>query len=94
MFEATLKELSETLDFWDRTTVQVRRPPSPSEKSEFDDHPPPSAKRGVRGKGEFCFLLFNFILQFTQYKAQEQLKVEINIKIVNDERSVCDMKEK
>ncbi|KAK6174452.1 hypothetical protein SNE40_017727 [Patella caerulea] len=49
-FEHGQKELAELLDNWDRTTLQTKRPPTPSEKSDEDgaQHPP----SGKKGKGK------------------------------------------
>ncbi|XP_070194710.1 hydrocephalus-inducing protein homolog isoform X4 [Littorina saxatilis] len=50
-FEHAHKDISELLESWDRTTLQIRRPPTPSEKSEEEqgkDHPP----SGKKGKGK------------------------------------------
>lgn len=46
------------IDFWDRTTLSLKRPPTPSEKSEDDAaHHPPSGKKGKGGKGWYSFML-------------------------------------
>ncbi|KAK7505680.1 hypothetical protein BaRGS_00002951 [Batillaria attramentaria] len=50
-FEHAQKDISDLLEMWDRTTLQIRRPPTPSEKSEEEpgkDHPP----SGKKGKGK------------------------------------------
>ncbi|XP_046359897.2 hydrocephalus-inducing protein homolog isoform X3 [Haliotis rufescens] len=49
-FEHAQNELTHLLEFWDRTTLQIKRPPTPSEKSEEDgaQHPP----SGKKGKGK------------------------------------------
>lgn len=52
-FEHAQKDISDLLDMWDRTTLQIRRPPTPSERSEEEqgkEHPP-SGKKG-KGKGD------------------------------------------
>lgn len=42
------------VEFWDRTTLSVKRPRTPSERSDEDAHMqhPPSGKK-VKGKGKF-----------------------------------------
>ncbi|ESO91099.1 hypothetical protein LOTGIDRAFT_122343, partial [Lottia gigantea] len=49
-FEHSQKDLNDLLENWDRTTLQIRRPPTPSEKSDEDggQHPP----SGKKGKGK------------------------------------------
>lgn len=52
-FEHTQKDINDLLELWDRSMLQIRRPPTPSEKSEEEqnkDHPP-SGKKG-KGKGQ------------------------------------------
>lgn len=52
-FEHAQKDILEMIDFWDRTTLSLKRPPTPSEKSEDDAaHHPPSGKKGKGGKGD------------------------------------------
>ncbi|KAK3085440.1 hypothetical protein FSP39_003318 [Pinctada imbricata] len=47
------KDICELIEFWDRTTLSPKRPPTPSEKSEEDAaHHPPSGKKGKGGKGD------------------------------------------
>ncbi|GAB1599203.1 hypothetical protein Ahia01_000197500, partial [Argonauta hians] len=50
-FDNSYKDVSEILEFWDRTTLVVKYPLSPSEKSELEDPIIHSAKKNVRGKG-------------------------------------------
>ena len=51
-FEASQKEICEMIEFWDRTTLAIKRPRTPSDRSEEDGHlqHPPSGKKG-KGKG-------------------------------------------
>jgi hypothetical protein len=52
-YEHAQKDITDLLELWDRTMLQIRRPPTPSEKSEEEqgkDHPP-SGKKG-KGKGK------------------------------------------
>lgn len=40
------------IEFWDRTSLGIKRPPTPSEKSEEDgQHHPPSGSKRAKGKG-------------------------------------------
>ena len=51
-FEHLQNDLCYLLEFWDRTSLQVKRPITPSEKSDEDGaQHPPSGKKG-KGKGE------------------------------------------
>jgi len=52
-FEVNQKEISEMVEFWDRTTLSIKRPRTPSERSDEDAHMqhPPSGKK-PKGKGE------------------------------------------
>jgi hypothetical protein len=44
-FEHAQKDINEMIEYWDRTTLSLRRPPTPSEKSEEDQqHHPQSGK--------------------------------------------------
>ncbi|XP_069113582.1 hydrocephalus-inducing protein homolog isoform X2 [Argopecten irradians] len=48
--EHSSKEIADLIEFWDRTTLGIKRPPTPSEKSEEDgQHHPPSGKK-AKGK--------------------------------------------
>ncbi|XP_035827636.1 hydrocephalus-inducing protein [Aplysia californica] len=49
-FEAGQKDIQDLLEFWDRSTLQPRRPSTPSERSDEDqkDHP----ASGKKGKGK------------------------------------------
>ena len=51
-FEANQKDIAEMVEFWDRTTLAIKRPRTPSEKSDEDGHlqHPPSGKK-AKGKG-------------------------------------------
>lgn len=54
----------ELVDFWDRLTLAIKRPRTPSERSDEDGHMqhPPSGKKG-KGKGGYpCFDLFKFFI--------------------------------
>lgn len=56
-FEANQKEICEMVEFWDRTTLSIKRPRTPSERSDEDAHMqhPPSGKK-QKGKGkQFCW---------------------------------------
>ena len=60
-FEANQKELMEMVEFWDRTSLTIKRPRTPSERSDEDGHlqHPPSGKKG-KGKGkvnQLCWVL-------------------------------------
>lgn len=48
------------LEFWDRTTLSLRRPPTPSEKSEEDQqhHPQSGKSKGKKGMS-CCSLIHN-----------------------------------
>ena len=69
-YEHGQKDISDLLEIWDRTTLQIRRPPTPSEKSEEEpgkEHPP-SGKKG-KGKGLYLNNLYSGFLAvclFTQ----------------------------
>lgn len=54
-FEVAQKDIADFLELWDRTTLQVQIPHSPSEPSEEEaKEPPQSAKKG-KSKGDKCF---------------------------------------
>lgn len=49
-FEHAQKDINEMVECWDRTTLSIKRPPTPSERSDEDHNHPPSGKKG-KGKG-------------------------------------------
>ncbi|XP_071173399.1 hydrocephalus-inducing protein homolog isoform X10 [Mytilus edulis] len=51
-FEHGQKDINEMLEFWDRTTLSLRRPPTPSEKSEEDQQHHPQSGKSKGKKGE------------------------------------------
>lgn len=54
-FDIHFKELCNLLDAWDRTQGTVFRQPSPSEKSDPDDHLPNKKPKAL--KSNFFFLV-------------------------------------
>ncbi|KAL5021172.1 hypothetical protein ScPMuIL_000327 [Solemya velum] len=48
-FEHAQKDLTDMVEFWDRSSISIKRPITPSEKSEDDQPHPPSGKKG-KGK--------------------------------------------
>ena len=50
-FEHSLKDISDLLEVWDRTTLQIRRPRTPSERSE-EEHGKDQPASGRKGKGK------------------------------------------
>ena len=51
-FEHAQKDINEMIEYWDRTTLSLRRPPTPSEKSEEDQqhHPQSGKSKSKKGK--------------------------------------------
>ncbi|GFS07093.1 hydrocephalus-inducing protein-like [Elysia marginata] len=74
-FEASAKDIQELLEFWDRSTLQPRRPSTPSERSDEDqkDHPA-SGKKG-KGKG-FETALVDEKHEKEKLKEQERIRLE------------------
>jgi hypothetical protein len=49
-FDLYFKDLCNLLDAWDRTQGNIFRQPSPSEKSDHDDHLTSKKKKDTKGK--------------------------------------------
>lgn len=51
-FEHGQKEIVDMIEFWDRTTLGIKRPPTPSERSEEDGNLHPPSGKKAKGKGD------------------------------------------
>jgi len=56
-FDLYFKDLCNLLDAWDRTQGNIFRQPSPSEKSDHDEHLTSKKKKDIKGiRSRFCVL--------------------------------------
>ena len=64
----------EMVEFWDRTSLTIKRPRTPSERSDEDGHlqHPPSGKKG-KGKGKSYIVTYNTLPLVKNGKAKVRL---------------------
>lgn len=51
-----MKDILDLVENWDRAAGQLKRPPTPSDRSDGDEGHPPSGRK-VKGKGSYMFHL-------------------------------------
>ncbi|XP_052816168.1 hydrocephalus-inducing protein homolog isoform X2 [Mya arenaria] len=75
-FEVHQKDIAELVEFWDRTTLTVKRPRTPSERSD-EDHAqhPPSGKK-VKGKEDIATSSLGHRRKHSEHEKHDKEKAE------------------